>query len=205
MTTYVRVALGHLDVRIIQPHHAAPDFGDDRLGDDEGFAIPVVETLRYIARQLDVLSLVVADRHFVRAVQQNVARHQHRVVEQTGGDAHHSGGLVFVLRHALKPADGGYAVEQPARLGVRGNVALDEQRALVRVDSAGEQYGRELASLSSQLVGVNVHSDRVQVNDGEEVLFLVLTLDPAFEGADVVAELRVAARLNAAKDPAAGS
>ena len=155
-----------------------------------------------VAGQLDVLALIVPYRHLVGAVQYDVPGHENGIVEQSGGHALHSGGLVLVLGHALQPADGRDAVENPARLGMGGDVALDEQRALVRAKTAGEQHRGQLAGLAAQILRIERRGDRVEVHDAEEVLLIVLLLDPLLERADVVAELRVAAGLDAAKDAA---
>ena len=83
-------------------------------------------------------------------------------------------------------------------------MALDEERALVRAETAGEQHRGQLAGLAMKLFRVEGRSDRVQVDDAEEVLLLVLSLDPLLERADVVAELGVATGLDAAEDAATG-
>jgi hypothetical protein len=44
----------------------------------------VIETLREVTRELEMLPLVLADRDDVRLVQQDVARHQDRIREQGG-------------------------------------------------------------------------------------------------------------------------
>src|SRR3712207_8401876 len=56
------------------------------LGDREHLAETLVEPARDLARELEVLALVVADRHLVRAVGEHVRRHQHRVEEEPGRD-----------------------------------------------------------------------------------------------------------------------
>ena len=55
-----------------------------RLG--EGLAEAGVEAARDLARQLEVLRLVLADRHLARLVEQDVGRLQHRIGEQPGVD-----------------------------------------------------------------------------------------------------------------------
>ena len=49
---------------------------------DERLAEAGVEALGEVAGELDVLLLVVADRHDIGLVEQDVGRHQHRVGEQ---------------------------------------------------------------------------------------------------------------------------
>ena len=60
----------------------APTGGIVGLGDHERGAVPVVESGRDVTRELEVLTLVVADGHEVGVVGEDVGRHEHRVVEQ---------------------------------------------------------------------------------------------------------------------------
>ena len=64
----------------------APDLGVDAVRHDERLAEAAVEALGDVARELEVLPLVVADRDDVGLVEEDVARHQHRVGEEAGGD-----------------------------------------------------------------------------------------------------------------------
>ena len=152
-----------------------------------------------------MLSLVVSDRHLVRAVHEDVPGHENGIVQQAGRNTLLPYGLVFVLRHAFQPANGGNAIEYPAALGVRRHVALDEECALVGVNAAGEQCRRQLPRLPAQVVGFDFNGNGVEVHDAEEILLRVLVLDPLLERADVVAELRVPARLNPAEDALSGN
>jgi hypothetical protein len=79
----------------------------------------VVELLGDVAGQLQVLFLVLADRHMGGAVEQDVGSHQARIGEQAErGVLAVLAGLVLELRHAVHPADAGDAVEDPGQLGV---------------------------------------------------------------------------------------
>ena len=60
----------------------APVFGITRLGLDEHLAVGGVEAARDLARELEVLALVLAHRHLVGLVEQDVGRLEHRVEEQ---------------------------------------------------------------------------------------------------------------------------
>ena len=64
----------------------APVLREDAVRDLERLAEPPVEALRDVAGQLEVLPLVVADRDDVGLVEQDVAGHQHGVVEEAGRD-----------------------------------------------------------------------------------------------------------------------
>ena len=80
------------------------------LGHDEQLAEALVEAPRDVAHQLEVLALVLADRHLVRAVGEHVGGLQHRVEQQAGGDELAlRDRLVAELVHAVELADRGHA------------------------------------------------------------------------------------------------
>ena len=115
---------GHLLLRLLEIHDPRPDLRVHALGHDEGLAEARVEALGDVARELEVLALVVADRDDVGLVQQDVARHQHRVGEQAGADELLLVALVLELGHPAELAVARDGREQPGRLGVRRHVAL---------------------------------------------------------------------------------
>ncbi len=79
----IGVTLAHLLRRIVQRHDARAHFANLVLRDDEHLLTVVrVETLRKVAGEFDVLSLVVAHRDVVGLVKQDVAGHQDGIAEQ---------------------------------------------------------------------------------------------------------------------------
>ena len=71
----------------------------DRLGE------VVVELLRDVAAELEMLLLVLADRHVRRAIDQDVGRHQARIgVKPDRGVLAVLAGLLLELGHAVEPA-----------------------------------------------------------------------------------------------------
>ena len=114
------------------------------VGHRERLAERGVEPLREIAGQLQVLALVLADRHGVGLVEQDVGRLQDRVGEQPtvarSAPCLDDLSLNCVIRLASpKP------VMQPitqAELSVLGHLRLHEQRAPLRVQPQGEQLRR---------------------------------------------------------------
>ncbi len=69
-------ALRHLHRRVVQPHDARPDLGDDRLWYHEELRlVEGVEALGDVAGQLYVLLLVLAHRHLVGVIEQDVPGH----------------------------------------------------------------------------------------------------------------------------------
>ena len=121
-----------------------PGGGIDRFGHHERLAVALVEPLGQVPGQLQVLALIVADRHPVGVVEQDVGGHEHRVGEQPdpGRLLALLGRLVLELRHAPQLTHAGRALQQPGQLGVGRHVALHEQRAGLRVQAGGEQQGR---------------------------------------------------------------
>ena len=123
---------------------------------------------RDVARELEVLALVVPDRDDVGLVEQDVARHQHRVGEEAGGDELLALALVLELGHTAELAEPGDGREQPSRLGMRGHVALQEERAAIGVEPDREEQRGEVERAVVQVLRVVVDRDRVQVDDAEE-------------------------------------
>ena len=151
-----------------------------------------------------MLALVVTDGHQVRLVEEDVARHQDRVGEQAGGDELLAGRLVLELGHAPQLAVAGHGAQQPGRLGVGADVALDEDGRAVGVDPDREEHGRQVERLLAEVARVVADGDRVQVDDAEERLALLLGRRILAEAAAVVAE-RLFARGSDAGEDAHGS
>ena len=156
-------------VGCLQVHDARADRGERRLRDDERVAEVVVEPDRDVARELDVLALVVADRDLVGVVEEDVGGHQHRVVEQADAHGLLAVGLLLELRHAPQLAERGDAVEHPGELGVGPHVALHEQQAAVGVEAGGHAATSPCGgSASVSSAGSYGTVMRVQVDDAED-------------------------------------
>ena len=197
----VRVGLAHLARRILQAHDACTGLREIALGQLEHLAVGVVEARRDVARELEVLRLVRADRHIVRLVEQDVACHERGVGEEAGIDVVRVlRALVLELRHARELAELGAAVHDPAHLRVALVVALHEDEALIRVDAAGEEQRERLARLRAALGRVDVDREGVEVGDEIVAEVLLLQILPALDGAEIVTEREDARRLDAGKD-----
>ena len=96
----------------------------DRARYHERPAIAGVEPVGHVAGQFEVLALVVADRHLVGVVQQDVGRHEHRIGQQRQPDRFRAGRLLPELDHPGGLAVAGGALEQVVQLGVLGYVGL---------------------------------------------------------------------------------
>ena len=178
----------------------APTVGVDAARHLERLAVARVEALGDVARELEVLALVVADRDDVGLVEQDVARHQHRIGEEAGGDELLALALFLELGHTAELSEPGDGREQPSRLGVRGHVALQEERAALRVETDREEERRQVERAVVQVLRVVVGGDRVQVDDAEEGVALVLGRDVLAHRADVVADVLGTRGLDAGED-----
>ena len=172
------------------------------LRHDQGLAEALVEAAGDLAHQLDVLALVVADRHLGRLVGEHVGGHQHRVEEERRRDQLALlRRLVLELGHAVEVAVGGDRGEQPGQLGVLAHVGLAEEDAALGVEAGGEQDRGRVVEPLAQLGRVVGDRDRVQVDDAEDRrLAAVLALDVLADRADVVAEVLAAGGLDAGED-----
>ena len=75
---------------------------DTRFRQLENVAECFVDLHGQIAGDFDVLLLVFAHWHDVAVINQNVRRHEHRIIEQSNCGGHAAGELVFVRGGALE-------------------------------------------------------------------------------------------------------
>ena len=148
-----------------------------------------------------MLALVNAHRHKVRLVEQDIRRHQHRIIEEADVDVVGVlGALILVLRHAAHFAHVGEAIEHPRKLGVRGNVALAVNQALLGVDAAGDVDSGKLHAAAAQIRRILPDGDGVHVDNGVDAVVVVLQLGEVAERADVIAQRQRTGRLDAGED-----
>ena len=125
-----RGGLAHLRGRVGQVGDPTDRRQDVRLGHPERRAVARVEADGEIPGQLEVLPLVLTDRHPLGLVQQDVGGHQHRIGEQgrQSGFGSPARRLVLELGHPAGLAEAGVGAQHPGQLGVFGHVRLDEDR-----------------------------------------------------------------------------
>src|SRR6266550_1342799 len=96
----------HLSGGVLEIHDPGTYVRDGALGNGESGAEPGIETLGDTTDELDVLSLIIADRHRVGLIEQHIGSHQHRVGEERRRNENLGLGLLLELRHAAKFAEG---------------------------------------------------------------------------------------------------
>ena len=82
-----------------------------------------------------MLPLVLADRHSIRLIDEDVCSLQDRVGEQSNSGTRRALFLTLVLelRHASGFAEPGLTFQDPCQLTVFGDLALHENRGLLRI------------------------------------------------------------------------
>src|SRR2546429_2891809 len=171
-----------------------------RLGQRESVREPRVPAAGDLAHQLEVLELVFAHRHECRFVQEHVGRLEHGIVQEPRRHALLALRLVLELRLTLELAQWRDGVQDPVELRVLGDVRLHEDDGPRRIDAGGEEPDRHVDRALGQgrcVVGLR---DGMQVHDAEQAVVLVLQLDPVLHGAEVIADVQLAGRLDAGKD-----
>src|SRR2546423_6211652 len=122
------------------------------------------------------------------------------VAEQPRRDRFLLVALLLELRHTAQLAERRDPCQQPGCLGMRADLALDENGRTVGFEARGEQHRGEVECRLPQLLGVIGDRDRVQVDDAEEGFAELLGLRVLAEGTAVVAEVLCPGGLDAAED-----
>jgi hypothetical protein len=83
---------------------------------------------------------------------------------------------------------------------VFGHRRLDEQRAAIGIDAAGDEIDRHVPDALRHLGRLVALGDGVEVDDAEEAAVPVLQLDPRTHRSQVIAQMQLARRLNPRED-----
>ena len=115
-----------------------------------------------------MLHLVLADRHQVRVVDQDVGGHEHGIGEQPRVGGQPAGLLVLVGVAPLQQAHRRAGQQQPAQLADLGHVGLHEQRRPIGIEPQGQQVDGGVERVLPQLPAVADGGQGVQVGDEVE-------------------------------------
>src|SRR5690606_37504450 len=153
-----------------------------------------------VAGKFEMLFLIVANRYMRGAVDENVGRHQARIGKQAErGVLAVPARLVLELRHAVHPADAGDAIEDPGQFRMLWHRALIEDDMLHWVDARGNEGCGDGTGLIAQVVMHKLRRDGMQVDDAVDAIVVFLKSDKLADGAEIIAEVKIAGRLNARK------
>ena len=192
------VALAHLGA--VRPGHEGGVRADEGLREFENRPEGLVHFDRDITGHFEMLFLVLADRHDVAVVQEDVRRHEHGVAEECmrGGDA--VGDFVFVGVAPLEESHGGDRAEDPGEERDLRDVGLAEEEGFGRVEATGEKVEGHVAGVAAEGVGIMQRGERVEVGDEVKGFALVLQFDRGLHHAEVIPEVQGAGGLDAGKD-----
>src|SRR5215467_2887793 len=156
----------------------------------------IVEFLRNVPRQFEVLLLVFPDGHVRCSINENVCGHEVGVdVKPDRSVLPILTGLFLELRHPIEPADTRDAIEHPGEFGVFGDLALVEDDVFFGVDAAGKERSGHLACGQRQFARVLPDRDGVHVDDTIDAVIAILQRDELGDRAEKIAEMQVAGRL----------
>ena len=134
-----------------------------------------------------MLALVIANRHLVGVVRQDVCGLKRGVRKQTGGNERCFVPLVLELDHPRKLAIGTNALHDPPQFRMYGNVGLNEKCAFGGIDPDRDQTGRHVRGVPAKGLGVLRQCDRVKVDDRDDDIHGVQQLWPTQNGPEKVA------------------
>ena len=90
-----------------------------------------------------MLLLIFAHRHQIAVIDQNVGRHQNRIVEQPGRRRQSARDFVFIRMTAFEQRFGCDSRQDPGQLSDLRHVALPKKRAALDVETAREKIQRD--------------------------------------------------------------
>ncbi len=185
--------------------HDARRRGPARHGFAKDRSEAVVEAPRHLLRELEELELVVPDLHDCGAVDEDVGAHPHRVGEERRRHELLVLALLLELLDRRQVVHRRHRREVPGQLGVLADIALDEERGLPRVKTAGDEVGREPEDMCPEVPWRVRRGDGVRIDDAEEgLLLLALNLPhPRADGPEVVADVQLAGRRDGRHDAGA--
>mmetsp|Transcript_13690 Transcript_13690/g.39635 ORF Transcript_13690/g.39635 Transcript_13690/m.39635 type:complete len:492 (-) Transcript_13690:32-1507(-) len=197
-------ALGHLGGAVLQRHDTRARRRDEHLGHLEHApaapasllpalaAVQTVDTLCNVARQLQVLLLVLAHGYQVGLVQEDVCGHEHWIGEQSS--AHLLSllpALLLELDHTVEPANGRHAVQQPLELRMSRHMRLDKHSCPIWVDARCQVGGCHGACGIPELLGIVRYCDGMQIHYTEEGVIRLLEPHPVFNSTHVVSKVQL--------------
>ena len=141
--------------------------------------------------------LILAYRHGVGFVKDNVGGLQHRVAHQAVVDAFlgflQLPHLFLESRHPQQPAQRRYHTEQGMQTHHLRHVGLDKEDGLLRVNAGGQPVQRHFVDVGSDfrhLPRVLNGGQGVDVDDAVDATVILLQIDPVFQGTQVVAQVQ---------------
>src|SRR5437588_12972519 len=138
----VAVTLAHL--LAVETRNDLRVWIDSRLRQFKNLPKRFVDLYRQIARDLNVLLLIFADRHGVAVVNQNVCRHQDGITEEANGGRVPAREFVFIRMRALEKSHRRDGRQNPGEFGDLRYVRLSEKGGALGIETACQKVQRDL-------------------------------------------------------------
>ena len=181
--TALGYGFAHFTVRSVETHNSGASFRDIGFRNFEHIAVDTIETLGDVSGQLTVLLLIVPHGDKVRLVEQNVSGHQCGIGEQTAVDILRMlCGLILKLGHPAQFTKHGMAIQNPPKLRVLMDMALNEQCIFLRVQAAGNILCQLFQCTAAQICRGLADGNGVKVCHEVEAVKLLGTGTPVFNG-----------------------
>src|SRR5581483_1614895 len=113
----------------------------ERLRLRENVAVEIVEAAHDLARELEMRSLILADRNEVRAIDDDVRGLQERIPQKSVGIEILLLQLLLLIlegRHALEPRQRRHHRKEEMQLGMLLHFRLHEDRGALRIETCGD-------------------------------------------------------------------
>ena len=209
----VALALAHLSAAVQTGHldESSSEIKGTRLCEDL-LTVHVVETAGHHPGVLQMLLLVLAHRHEVSTVNQDIGGHKHGIGQQTGTDIDalivvviigdvlqaQVAGLCLGQTHLVLESSGtlqlaliGYHVEQDIKLAHLGHVALHEDCHLIRVEAGSQILGQDSPDIGMKVIRMGMGGQRMQVRYEIKAIVIVLYLHEVAQRSKVVAQMKM--------------
>ncbi len=157
------------------------------------FAKLVIETLGDVARQFEMLLLVLSYRHVVSVVNQDIGSLKYRIGEQPQTNEGVFVGFaelvsfVLELRHAGKLAIAGGTAQNPGEFHVFGHETL--HKYIFRFNTACEQIEYHFPGVLAELDSIVRHGHGVVVHHAIGAIILILKSYPVLYGTEVISKV----------------
>ena len=150
----------------------------------------MIEPGRDVTGELEMLLLILADRNDVRVVEQDVRRHQRRVIENARIGGLPSRERILVGMPALELSRREKATEHPRELEHLGNVRLPVEQRPVRIEAASQPRGGDVADVAAKRRGIPNGGEGVIVGDEVKSAVPIYERKSRPDRSQVVAQMR---------------
>ena len=158
-----------------------------------------IELAGNVLGHLDVLHLVLADRHDIREVDEYVRCHQDRVGEQADARLQPLFDLLLVGDGPLEKAHVRDCPEDPGQFGHLRHVGLAKEDGLLGVEPEGQVIQSDVARVLAEDLRILNGRQGMEIGDEVEADALFLEGDVLLDGAEVIPQVELTAGLNAAQ------